>query len=354
MAYAENFYIGANDEHGINPATPGKRTPIMPYVNRSFYENEFNRPAKYYFMIACLRTGFNVYDIKPEFNDISINTRVTRANRQNLTNLVTYAYNAIGNDLAFSPTNGYLVFYSNENRFANSSRLLAYDVSSGLDEEITTKNLGIGTLSRIGMLSSVNCPAVVTECGFMTNFNEAKLMMDPDFQKACGNGGAIGECKNLNVNYVADINYTQMATIRYGNRGNMVKFLQSYLNLYGNALAVDGIFGSGTQNAVMKFQKDNSLAVDGIVGKNTWRTLMMQDSKLPLLRRGSRGVYVRYLQQKLVAKLYPAGTADGIFGNNTEIAVKQFQQENDLVPDGIVGPLTWGKLTPIGGGRENP
>ena len=80
----------------------------------------------------------------------------------------------------------------------------------------------------------------------------------------------------------------------------------------------------------------------------------MQDSKLPLLRRGSRGVYVRYLQQKLVAKLYPAGTADGIFGNNTEIAVKQFQQENDLVPDGIVGPLTWGKLTPIGGGREKP
>jgi len=76
MAYAENFYIGANDEHGVNPPTAGKRTPIMPYVNRSFYENEFNRPAKYYFLIACLRTGFNVYDIKPELNDISINQRV--------------------------------------------------------------------------------------------------------------------------------------------------------------------------------------------------------------------------------------------------------------------------------------
>ena len=97
-------------------STPGKRTPIMPYINRSFYENEFNRPAKYYFLIAALRTGFNVYDVKPEFNDISITNRVIRANRQNLNCVVTYAYNAIGNDLAFNNTNGYLIFYSNENR----------------------------------------------------------------------------------------------------------------------------------------------------------------------------------------------------------------------------------------------
>lgn len=353
MAYAENFYIGANDEHGQNPATAGKRTPIMPYIGRSFYENEFNRPTKYRFLIACLRTGFNVYDIKPEINDISITQRVIRVNRQNLTYVVTYAYNAIGNELAFNATNGYLVFYSNENRFAPTSRLLAYDVSNGLAEEITTKNLGIGTLSRIGMLSAVNCPAVVAECGFMTNFEEAKLMMDPDFQTACGNGGCIGVCHNLEVNYIENISSTQLPTLRYGNRGNIVKFLQCYLNLYGNTLEVDGIFGSGTQNAVRKFQQDNSLAVDRIVGKNTWRTLLMQDS-LPLLRRGSRGVYVRYLQQKLVAKLYPAGAADGIFGANTETAVKQFQQENGLAVDGIVGPLTWAKLTPIGGGRSKP
>lgn len=353
MAYAENFLIGANDEHGQNPATPGKRTPIMPYVNRSFYENEFNRPAKYYFLIGCLRTGFNVYDIKPEINDISISQRVVRANRQSLTCVVTYAYNAMGSGLAFNSTNGHLVFYSDENRFATQSRLLAYDISAGLNEEITTKNLGIGTLRGIGMLGSVICPAVVAECGFMTNFEEAKLMMDPDFQQACGNGGCIGVSNDLDVNYVATLSYTQLPLLRYGNRGNVVKFLQCYLNLYGNSLVVDGIFGTGTQNAVLKFQQQNSLAVDGLVGKNTWRTLMRQD-KLPLLRRGSRGVYVRYLQQKLVAKLYPAGTADGIFGANTENAVRQFQQENGLADDGIVGPLTWAKLTPIGGGRNKP
>ena len=75
MANPERFYIGGNDEHGLNPPTLGKRTPTMPYVGRSFYENEFNRPAKYYFLLACLRTGFNVFDVKPEIGDVTINDR---------------------------------------------------------------------------------------------------------------------------------------------------------------------------------------------------------------------------------------------------------------------------------------
>lgn len=62
----ENFLIAANDEHGVNPPTAGKRTPIMPYLERSIYENEFNRATKLYFMQACLRNGFRVFDVKPE------------------------------------------------------------------------------------------------------------------------------------------------------------------------------------------------------------------------------------------------------------------------------------------------
>lgn len=354
MANAERFYIGSNDEHGMNPPTVGKRTPVMPYINRNFYENEFNRPAKYNFLIACLRTGFNVYDVKPEITDLSISQRVTRVNRQRLNCVVTFAYNAAGNEFVFSSANGHQVFYSRENSFASASRLLAYDVSAGLAEEISIANRGVGTLSEVGMLRSVNCPAVIAECGFMTNFNEAKLMMDPDFQKQCGDGGCIGVSEYLDVNYIPEVNYAQLATIRYGSYGNGVKFLQCYLNLYGNALSVDGSFGRGTQAAVIKFQQDNGLVADGIVGRNTWRTLLRQDPSLPLLRQGSRGVYVRYLQQKLLSKLYAVGTVDGIFGNNTTTAVKEFQQENNLTPDGIVGSLTWAKLTPVGGGRPMP
>lgn len=353
MANADRFYIGANDEHGINPPTIGKRTPIMPYINRSFYENEFNRPAKYYFLIACLRTGFGVFDVKPELSDVSINQRVTRINRQGLSLLITFAYNAAANESIFSTANGFQVFYSRENRFLNSSRLLAYDISAGLTEEIQLRNLGVSTLTEIGVLRSVNCPSALAECGFMTNYNEAKLMVDPDFQADCGNGACIGVCENLDVVYVPQIYYTSLPTLRRGYRGNSVKLLQCYLNLYGEELDVDGIFGTNTLSTVEQFQSDNGLVVDGIVGRSTWQTLT-REAPLPTLRRGNRGVYVRYMQQKLLSKLYPVGNIDGIFGANTLSSVEQFQQENGLTVDGIVGKATWAKLTPIGGGRPLP
>ena len=89
MAIASDFLIGANDEHGLNPPTAGKRTPVLPYINRSFYENEFNRLAKLDFMLACLRCGFNVYDIKPELQDVSVSNRVVRSRRANV-NLIVF------------------------------------------------------------------------------------------------------------------------------------------------------------------------------------------------------------------------------------------------------------------------
>ena len=353
MANADRFYIGANDEHGQNPPTVGKRTPIMPYISRSFYENEFNRPAKYYFLIACLRTDYNVFDVKPELSDISISNRVNRINRQGLTALVTFAYNAATNQTVFSAANGYEIFYSRENYYITLSRLLAYDVSAGLSQEIPLRNLGVTTLTEIGVLRSVNCPSVIAECGFMTNFNEAKLMVDPDFQQSCGDGACIGVCDNLDVAYVPQLYYTSLPTLRRGYRGKTVQLLQCYLNLYGETLTVDGVFGADTLNAVQEFQTQNNLTVDGIVGRNTWLYLTRQ-APLPTLRRGDRGVYVRYLQQKLLSKLYPVGSIDGVFGANTLNAVEQFQQENGLSVDGIVGRLTWSRLTPIGGGRPLP
>lgn len=60
-----------------------------------------------------------------------------------------------------------------------------------------------------------------------------------------------------------------------------------------------------------------------------------------LLKRGSRGVMVKKLQQLL--KLYP----DGIFGPLTEERVIEFQRENGLTVDGIVGPSTWSRLAGV-------
>ena len=54
-----------------------------------------------------------------------------------------------------------------------------------------------------------------------------------------------------------------------------------------------------------------------------------------LLKRGSKGSHVKELQAALEL------SADGIFGADTELAVRRFQSENGLTADGIVGTKTW-------------
>lgn len=64
------------------------------------------------------------------------------------------------------------------------------------------------------------------------------------------------------------------------------------------------------------------------------------------LRTGMRGSDVAYLQRRLIAKGYDVGRtgADGDFGQNTFTALRVFQADNGLKPDGICGPKTWEKI----------
>ncbi len=59
------------------------------------------------------------------------------------------------------------------------------------------------------------------------------------------------------------------------------------------------------------------------------------------LRRGMNGDLVKQLQRKLRID------DDGIFGADTEVAVREFQRSHSLVPDGIVGPKTWRVLDSV-------
>lgn len=61
--------------------------------------------------------------------------------------------------------------------------------------------------------------------------------------------------------------------VREGMQGEAVTLLQRLLNETGAGLAVDGIFGPGTESAVRNFQAARALTVDGIVGPQTWATL---------------------------------------------------------------------------------
>lgn len=141
--------------------------------------------------------------------------------------------------------------------------------------------------------------------------------------------------------------------LKVGSNSEAVAYLQKALKI-----KVDGIFGNQTKRAVQKFQDENRLTVDGIVGTQTWPMIKVEGKTTPspkepttqvkavvkpkypgrVLKVGSRGASVKYLQEKLKI------TADGIFGPQTENAVKSFQRKKNIAVDGIVGPVTWGKL----------
>jgi murein DD-endopeptidase MepM/ murein hydrolase activator NlpD len=58
------------------------------------------------------------------------------------------------------------------------------------------------------------------------------------------------------------------------------------------------------------------------------------------LKKGSKNGLVRYLQNSLGV----VGDTPGTFGDKTHLAVVDLQKKNKLTADGIVGPLTWGKI----------
>ncbi|MFM9264320.1 peptidoglycan-binding protein [Tychonema sp. BBK16] len=64
--------------------------------------------------------------------------------------------------------------------------------------------------------------------------------------------------------------------LKHGSKGEDVRKLQKLLNARGlcpEPIALDGIFGRTTLDAVKKFQRQAKLPVDGIVGGKTWDRL---------------------------------------------------------------------------------
>lgn len=67
----------------------------------------------------------------------------------------------------------------------------------------------------------------------------------------------------------------------------------------------------------------------------------------PTLRNGSKGLAVNELQTILNRKIDAGLKVDGVFGKNTEQAVKNFQSSNGLTVDGVVGKQTWAALKAV-------
>ena len=125
-------------------------------------------------------------------------------------------------------------------------------------------------------------------------------------------------------------------TVRPGAKGERVRTIQLLLNQRGYALAVDGVYGSSTTNAVKAFQKVIKVSADGRVGPSTWPKLVIA------IKRGSKDNAVLAVERWLrFVYGYKSVTVDQDFGPRTDAAVRNVQFNHRLRVDGVVGASTW-------------
>lgn len=137
--------------------------------------------------------------------------------------------------------------------------------------------------------------------------------------------------------------------IRNGSRGADVSDVQQRIVALGYSVdqaELDGFYGASTEEAVRRFQSARSIGCDGIVGPETWNHLVeagyrLGDRTLYLRFPYFRGDDVRELQRKLNALGFDAWREDGILGEQTDRAVREFQRNTGTEADGIVGTETY-------------
>ena len=159
-----------------------------------------------------------------------------------------------------------------------------------------------------------------------------------------------------------------MQLLRRGDRGPAVVEIRSTLRRFGLipdtvAGAPNDHFDADVEHAVRAFQQHRGLIADGIVGPATYRALReagwnLGDRMLAyLVSSPMSGDDVLALQERLLELGYDPGRPAGVFDERTEAALRKFQREYGLVPDGLCGPATLRSLRQLGrkvtGGRPH-
>lgn len=139
------------------------------------------------------------------------------------------------------------------------------------------------------------------------------------------------DCNNINL--------------KKGSTGSAVKETQILLTNYGYYTGkIDGKYGDMSVDSVKSFQKDMNLVVDGWVGTITCKKLNTLSKLNNNLKNGNSGMYVIIVQNKLKQLGYYTASVDGKYGTKTVNSVKNYQKNNGLAVDGIVGSITYPSL----------
>lgn len=142
-----------------------------------------------------------------------------------------------------------------------------------------------------------------------------------------------------------------------GASGTAVRDLQIRLRRTGlvDAPEASGTYDDPTRRSVQAFQERSGLTPTGTCDNSTWSALVESGyslgdrhlyHRIPMLR----GDDVAVLQRRLSELGFLSGRVDGIFGPESEAAVKAFQRNCALVTDGVAGPDVVAQLRRLGTG----
>lgn len=258
--------------------------------------------------------------------------------------------------------------------FIEAKNVLANIVALGY------RNRGIKDGSHLYVIRNTSMKSMLIECCFIDNQSDMNRYDADNFANAIVKGITGETIDNMhedvkpsqpssNEDYSCQGKYgvvtgegvrlrdgasTNSNVLGYANKGEKFKIgyrLGDWYSVYwgehgafisASYLEISSCFSSnGGSDWIRRLQAEcnaqgfSNQTVDGIPGSNTL-------AGCPLVKAGAQGNITKLIQERLISLGYNVSCgADGIFGNGTKQAVIQFQQDNGLSADGIVGRDTW-------------
>lgn len=233
-------------------------------------------------------------------------------NASSLSSSLSYRYNTANNNNC----DYYISIHFNAfNGNAKGTEILVYNNAdsrvNGVLSSITAlgfTNRGVKQRKNLAVLKNTKMKSMLIECCFCDNAEDMNLFNGLKMAKSIVEGflgktiNTDGKNNNTTSEIISKDNWIERLqrecnaqgfsnqvvdgiagtntlngcpNLKYGARGNITKLLQEKLvslGYYTNG--IDGVFGLGTKNAVISYQKSKGLDSDGIVGKNTWKSIL--------------------------------------------------------------------------------
>lgn len=200
--------IAIDDGHGME--TAGKRTPTgiksVDTGKNFMHENEFNRAVAKYLKAHLEKSGFRTLMVAPTDADTPLATRVSLSNKAKADLYVSIHANALVGKWG---THGGAETFTYG--FKGESYRIGKIIHKHLMKGTPLRDRGVKDGSHLYVVRNTTAPAVLVECAFMDNLNEAKLLNSDSFRKECAREIAMGICEAYKVKFVDGVTVVKVS-----------------------------------------------------------------------------------------------------------------------------------------------